>query len=139
MIRDFTYVDDIVEGIIRVIDHPAEPDPTWNGDDPNPATSRAPYRVYNIGNNQPVKLLRYIEVIEQCLGVKAKLEMMPMQPGDVPATTADVSALERAVGYTPSTPIEVGIARFVEWYRAYYGIPGPAKLPLRGESGSGLP
>jgi UDP-glucuronate 4-epimerase len=126
MIRDFTYVDDIVEGIVRVIDTPAEPDPTWSGDAPNPATSYAPYRVYNIGNNQPVQLLRYIEVLEQCLGVKAQLELLPMQPGDVPATTADVAALERATGYTPSTTVEVGIARFVEWYRAYYGIPGPA-------------
>src|SRR5947208_3440687 len=116
MIRDFTYVDDIVEGIVRVIDHPAEPDPAWNGDDPNPATSYAPYRVFNIGNNQPVQLLRYIEVIEQNLGLTAKLDMMPMQAGDVPATTADVSALERAVGYAPSTPIEVGVARFVAWY-----------------------
>jgi UDP-glucuronate 4-epimerase len=125
MIRDFTYVDDIVEGIVRVIDHPAEPDPTWSGDAPNPATSYAPYRVYNIGNNQPVQLLRYIEVLERCLGVKAQLELLPMQPGDVPATTADVIALERAVGYTPSTPVEVGIARFVDWYREYYGIARP--------------
>src|SRR4051794_5246609 len=131
MIRDFTYVDDIVEGIVRVIDHPAQPDPTWNGDDPNPATSYAPYRVFNIGNNRPIQLLRYIEVIEQTLGVKAKLEMMPMQAGDVPATTADVSALERAVGYTPSTPIEVGVARFVEWYREYYGIPAGVPVPAR--------
>jgi len=131
MIRDFTYVDDIVEGIVRVIDHPAEPDPAWNGDDPNPATSYAPYRVFNIGNNQPVQLLRYIEVIEQSLGLKAKLEMMPMQAGDVPATTADVSALERAVGYAPSTPIEVGVARFVEWYRDYYGIPAGVSIPAR--------
>ena len=131
MIRDFTYVDDIVEGIVRVIDHPAEPDPTWSGDDPNPATSYAPYRVFNIGNNRPIQLLRYIEVIEQCLGVKAKLQMMPMQAGDVPATTADVSALERAVGYTPSTPIEVGVARFVEWYREYYGVPAGVPVPAR--------
>jgi UDP-glucuronate 4-epimerase len=131
MIRDFTYVDDIVEGIVRVIDHPAEPDPNWSGDDPNPATSYAPYRVFNIGNNRPIQLLRYIEVIEQCLGVKAKLEMMPMQAGDVPATTADVSALERAVGYTPSTPIEVGVARFVEWYREYYGVPAGVPVPAR--------
>jgi len=131
MIRDFTYVDDIVEGIVRVIDHPAQPDPTWNGDDPNPATSYAPYRVFNIGNNRPIQLLRYIEVIEQTLGVKATLEMMPMQAGDVPATTADVSALERAVGYTPSTPIEVGVARFVEWYREYYGVPAGVPVPAR--------
>jgi UDP-glucuronate 4-epimerase len=131
MVRDFTYVDDIVEGIVRVIDHPAEPDPAWNGDDPNPATSYAPYRVFNIGNSQPVQLLRYIEVIEQNLGLKAKLEMMPMQAGDVPATTADVSALERAVGYAPSTPIEVGVARFVAWYREYYGIPAGVSIPAR--------
>jgi UDP-glucuronate 4-epimerase len=131
MIRDFTYVDDIVEGIVRVIDHPAQPDPTWNGDDPNPATSYAPYRVFNIGNNRPVQLMRYIEVIEQNLGVKATLEMMPMQAGDVPATTADVSALERAVGYTPSTPVEVGVARFVEWYRDYYGVPASIPVPAR--------
>ncbi len=124
MVRDFTYVDDIVEGVLRIIDRPATPDTAWSGDAPDPATSYAPYRVYNIGNNRPVKLMRYIEVIEQCLGIKAILEMLPMQPGDVPATTADVSALERAVGYRPATTIETGVARFVEWYREYYGQTG---------------
>ena len=120
MIRDFTYVDDIVEGIVRVIDRPAAPDPGWSGDAPDPATSYAPYRVYNIGNNRPVKLLRYIEVLEQCLGIKAKVEFLPKPPGDVVATVADVSALERAVGYRPSTPIEVGVPRFVDWYQEHY-------------------
>jgi UDP-glucuronate 4-epimerase len=120
MIRDFTYVDDIVEGIMRVIDRPAAPDPTWNGDSPNPATSYAPYRIYNIGNNRPIKLTRYIEVLEQCLGIKAELELLPKPPGDVVATVADVSALERDVGYRPSTTIEIGVARFVDWYRQHY-------------------
>ena len=122
MVRDFTYVDDIVEGIVRVIDHPAAGDAGWRGDAPDPATSHAPYRVFNIGNNQPVQLLRYIEVLERCLGIKAQLELLPMQAGDVPATTADVSALEQAVGYRPATPVEVGVARFVEWYRDYYRV-----------------
>ncbi|HEY8251675.1 MAG TPA: NAD-dependent epimerase [Burkholderiales bacterium] len=122
MVRDFTYVDDIVEGLVRVIDHPAAPNPSWRAEAPDPATSRAPYRIYNIGNNQPVKLLRYIEVLEQALGKKAVLDLQPMQKGDVPATMADVSALEKAVGYRPGTPVEVGIPRFVEWYRSYYKV-----------------
>ena len=122
MVRDFTYVDDIVEGVVRVIDHAAAADPAWQGDAPDPAASYAPYRVYNIGNNRPEKLLRYIEVLEQCLGVKAYLELLPMQAGDVQATMADTGALEAAVGYRPSTPIETGIARFVEWYRDYYRV-----------------
>ncbi len=122
MVRDFTYIDDIVEGIARVIDQPAAPDPGWKPETPAPASSRAPYRVYNIGNNQPVKLMRYIEVLEQCLGRKAVLDLLPMQPGDVPATTADVSALAKAVGFAPSTPVETGVARFVKWYRDYYRI-----------------
>lgn len=122
MIRDFTYIDDIVEGIVRVIDQPAAPDPEWSGDAPDPATSYAPYRIYNIGNNRPVRLMRYIEVLEQCLGKKATLDLLPMQPGDVPATTADVSALETAVGFRPDTPVERGIARFVEWHQAYYKV-----------------
>jgi len=121
MVRDFTYVDDIVEGVLRVIDSPPAPDPAWRGDAPDPATSYAPYRVFNIGNNQPVKLMRYIEVLEQCLGRKAVLDLLPMQPGDVPATYADTSALEAAVGFRPATAVETGIARFVEWYRSYYG------------------
>jgi UDP-glucuronate 4-epimerase len=120
MVRDFTYVDDIVEGIVRVIGQPAAPEPSWRGDRPDPATSYAPWRVFNIGNSQPVKLMRYIEVLEQCLGRKAILELLPMQPGDVPATTANVSDLERAVGFRPHTPVEEGVARFVSWYRDYY-------------------
>jgi len=120
MIRDLTYVDDIVEGVARVIDILPAPDPAWRGDAPDPATSYAPYRVYNIGNNQPVKLMRYIQVLEECLGKKAVLDLLPMQAGDVPATYADTSALEAAVGFRPATPIETGIARFVEWYRGYY-------------------
>ena len=122
MVRDFTYVDDIVEGIVRVIDRPPRPNAAWRGDTPDPATSRAPYRVFNIGNNRPVKLMRYIEVLEKSLGRKAVLDLQPMQKGDVPATMADVSALEEAVGYRPATPIEVGIPRFVEWYRSYYKV-----------------
>jgi UDP-glucuronate 4-epimerase len=122
MIRDFTYVDDIVEGVVRVVDKIAAPDPAWAGDAPDPATSYAPWRVYNIGNNNPVKLMRYIEVLEQCLGRKAKLELMPMQPGDVPATYANTDALDLAIGFKPATSIEVGIAKFVEWHKKYYNI-----------------
>lgn len=122
MVRDFTYVDDIVEGVLRVIDHPAAPNPSWRPEFPDPATSQAPYRIYNIGGSRPVKLLRYIEVLEKALGKKAVLDLQPMQKGDVPATVADASALEQAVDYRPSTPVEVGIPRFVEWYRSYYKI-----------------
>ena len=122
MVRDFTYVDDIVEGVIRVIDSPARPDGSWSGEAPNPARSKAPYRIYNIGNNKPVQLMRYIEVLEKALGRKAELEMMPMQPGDVPATMADVSELEAELGYRPATPVEVGVPKFVEWYRSYYKV-----------------
>jgi UDP-glucuronate 4-epimerase len=122
MVRDFTYVDDIVEGVVRVLDRPAQPDPAWTALAPTPSSSNAPYRIYNIGNSQPVKLMRYIEVLEQCLGKKAKLELLPLQAGDVPATIADVSRLEAAVGFKPAMPIEAGIGRFVEWYRAYYRV-----------------
>jgi UDP-glucuronate 4-epimerase len=122
MVRDFTYVEDIVEGIVRVIDRPAQPDPAWDGAAPDPARSQAPYRIYNIGNNRPVQLMRYIEVLEQCLGKKARFEMLPMQPGDVPATMADVSALQAETGYRPGTTVEEGVPRFVEWYRSYYRI-----------------
>jgi UDP-glucuronate 4-epimerase len=122
MVRDFTYVDDIVEGVVRVLDRPAAPDPSWDGRQPDPASSRAPYRVFNIGNNRPVNLMRYIEVLERCLGRKAVIEMLPMQPGDVPATTADVSALEESVGFRPRTPVEEGVAKFVAWYTDYYAI-----------------
>jgi UDP-glucuronate 4-epimerase len=120
MIRDFTYIDDIVEGVVRVLDTPAQPDGSWSADHPDPARSRAPYRVFNIGNNRPVQLLDYIAALERCLGKKAKMELLPMQPGDVISTQADVSDLEAAVGFHPDTPIEEGIRRFVEWYRDYY-------------------
>jgi UDP-glucuronate 4-epimerase len=122
MRRDFTYVDDIVEGIVRLIDHPAQPNPNWTGDKPDPGTSRAPYRVYNIGNNQPVELMRLITTLEKCLGKTAQKNMLPMQPGDVPATYADVDDLIRDVGFKPATSIEDGIARFVEWYRSYHKV-----------------
>lgn len=120
--RDFTYVDDIAEGVVRALDRVAAPDPSWDSDDPDPARSAAPFRLYNIGNSQPVELLRYIEVLENCLGRKAEKNLLPMQPGDVPDTYADVDDLMSEVGYRPSTPIEVGVARFVEWYLDYYGI-----------------
>ena len=120
MVRDFTYVDDIVEGVIRTLDKPAAPAAGWSGERPDPATSYAPWRIFNIGNNQPVKLMRYIEVLEQCLGKKARLDLLPMQAGDVRATFADVSELQQAVGYKPQTPIEVGVRRFTEWYQSYY-------------------
>ena len=122
MTRDFTYIDDVVEGIVRVLDQPAKPDPGFDPQDPTPSSSRAPYRVFNIGNNNPVNLMRYIEVLEKCLGKKAKLELLPMQPGDVPATIADVSNLQEAVDFRPNTPVEEGVARFVEWYRSYYKV-----------------
>lgn len=153
MVRDFTYIDDIVEGVIRVMDRPARPDPDWPrrasraaagvldlmsasrkpGDDgsgqeitndqfPDPATSAAPYRLFNIGNNRPIELMHYVRVLEHCLGRKANLELLPMQAGDVPVTDADVSELAEAVGYRPATTVETGIARFVEWYRSYYGV-----------------
>lgn len=122
MIRDFTYIDDIVEGVVRVIDRLPEPDPRWSGDDPDPARSRAPYRIFNIGNNKPVHLMHCIEVLERCLERKAKLDLLPMQPGDVPSTMADVSELEAAVGFRPCTSIEDGIARFIDWYKEYYAI-----------------
>jgi UDP-glucuronate 4-epimerase len=120
--RDFTYIDDIVEGVVRVMARPAQPNDAWSGDRPDPASSRAPWRVYNIGNSQPVELMRYIEVIEECLGAKAEKNLLPMQPGDVPDTYADVDALTAEVDYKPETPIEVGVAAFIEWYRDYYGV-----------------
>ena len=120
--RDFTYIDDIVEGVVRTLDKVPAPDPAFDPLAPNPGTSSAPYRVYNIGNNQPVKLARYIEVIEECTGRKAEKILLPLQPGDVPDTYADVEELTRDTGYTPSTPIETGIAQFVAWYRNYYRV-----------------
>jgi UDP-glucuronate 4-epimerase len=120
--RDFTYIDDIVEGVIRVLDQIPEPNPDWSGDEPDSATSSAPYRLYNIGNNQPVELLRYIEVLEQALGMEAKKNLLPLQPGDVPDTYADVQDLVNAVGYKPDTPVELGVQRFVNWYRDFYRV-----------------
>lgn len=118
--RDFTYIDDIVEGVIRSSDQPATANPAWNGAQPDPATSAAPFRVFNIGNNAPVNLNIYIETLEETLGKKAIRELLPMQPGDIPDTFADVSALHQATGYKPSTSVREGIAQFVDWYRTYY-------------------
>jgi UDP-glucuronate 4-epimerase len=120
--RDFTYIDDIVEGVVRVMSRVPEGNDAWTGDSPDPASSKAPWKVYNIGNNQPVELMRYIEVIEECVGKTAEKNMLPMQPGDVPDTYADVDALIEDVGYKPDTPIEVGVKRFVDWYREFYGV-----------------
>ncbi len=120
--RDFTYIDDIVEGVIRVLDRIPEPNPEWSSDKPDSATSNAPYQLYNIGNNQPVELMHYIKVLEDCLGKKAEMNMLPLQPGDVPATYADVSDLIRDVNYKPDMSVEQGIANFVEWYRRYFKI-----------------
>lgn len=120
MRRDFTYIDDIVEGVIRVLDKSPEPNPDWCGESPDPGTSYAPYKIYNIGNNNPVELMRFIEVLEDCLGQKAKKNMLPLQPGDVPATYADVDDLIRDVGFKPETSVEDGIKHFVDWYRGYY-------------------
>ena len=120
MERDFTYIDDIVEGVVRVTLNTATANPNWNPATPDPSTSVAPYRLYNIGNNNSVSLMRFIECIEQALGKKAIMEMLPLQPGDVPATCANVDDLVRDVGFQPGTPLETGIARFIDWYREYY-------------------
>lgn len=120
--RDFTYVDDIVEGVIRVLDRPARPDSTWSGAKPDAGTSMAPWRVYNIGNNSPVELMDYIAALEKALGKKADMEMLPLQPGDVPDTYADVSDLVEQFDYKPGTPVEQGIANFVAWYRSYFNL-----------------
>jgi UDP-glucuronate 4-epimerase len=120
--RDFTYIDDIVEGVIRTLDHVATPDPDYDPLHPNPGTSSAPYRLYNIGNSNPVQLFRYIEVLEQCLGRKAEQNLLPLQPGDVPDTSAEVTELMTDTGYKPDTSVEEGVKRFVEWYRDYYGV-----------------
>lgn len=118
--RDFTYIDDIVEGILRILDNIALPNPDWSGAEPDSGTSKAPWRVYNIGNQSPVELLDYIETLEKCLGKTAEKELLPLQPGDVPDTYADVEALVEDVGYKPDTTIELGIAKFVSWYNSYY-------------------
>jgi UDP-glucuronate 4-epimerase len=121
MKRDFTYIDDIVEGVVRLIPRPAAPNPAWRSDEPDAATSPAPYRLYNIGNHSPVELSRFIAIIEECLGKKAVKRLLPLQAGDVPMSFADVADLTRDVGFAPATPIEVGIRRFIDWYRGYYG------------------
>ena len=120
--RDFTYIDDIVEGVLRTLDHVATPNQDWDPAVPDPATSRAPYRIYNIGNNKPVELMHYIEVIEKCLGKQAEKILLPLQPGDVPDTYADVQALIDDTGYRPDTPVEVGVERFVDWYLDFYNV-----------------
>jgi len=120
--RDFTYIDDIVEGVVRTLDHTAAPNKAWDAADPDPGTSSAPYRIYNIGNQEPVELMRYIEVIEKCVGRKAEMNLLPMQPGDVPDTWADTEDLMHDVGYRPSTPVEIGVRRFVDWYREFYEV-----------------
>ncbi len=122
MKRDFTYVDDIVEGVVRVSDHVPTGNSEWSGATPDPASSRAPYRVYNIGNNQPVELMYFIETLEKALGKTAEKNFLPMQTADVPETFADVADLIQDVGFSPSTPIETGIANFVAWYRSHYGV-----------------
>ena len=119
--RSFTYVDDIIEGVMRTLDQPSAPNPEWDGMAPDPASSNVPYRIFNIGNEQPVELLRYIEVLEQCLGRKATMEMLPLQAGDVPDTEADVSELIGRMGYQPTVSVEEGVSKFVGWYQGYYG------------------
>jgi UDP-glucuronate 4-epimerase len=121
MQRDFTYIDDIAEGVVRVLDRPAAPDPAFVKDRPDPATSWAPWRVYNIGNHQPVELMAYIEALEEALGRQAEKKFLPLQDGDVPATYADTAELHAATGFAPATPVREGVRRFVEWYRGYYG------------------
>ncbi len=120
MVRDFTYVDDIVEGLTRVVQTPAKPNPAWNAHDPECDSSSAPFRIYNIGNNAPVKLMEYINAAEEALGIVAKKDFLPIQPGDVPSTCADVTSLMEDMGYKPDTPVKEGVARFIEWYREYY-------------------
>ncbi len=122
MIRDFTYIDDIVEGLVRVIEHPPSGNPAWDASMPDPATSKAPYKIYNIGNQNPVKLMDFIEAIEQNLGTTAQKELLPIQPGDVAATYADVSDLVENLDYKPATPVRFGIEQFIKWYRSYYGV-----------------
>ncbi|MGB5728325.1 MAG: NAD-dependent epimerase/dehydratase family protein, partial [Thiogranum sp.] len=120
--RDFTYIDDIVEGVIRILDRVPEANPDWSGEHPDSASSTAPYALYNIGNNQPVELMHYIEVLEDCLGMKAEKNLLPLQPGDVPDTYADVQDLVRDVGYKPDMSVQQGVANFVAWYRDYYKV-----------------
>ena len=120
--RDFTYIDDIVEGIVRTLDKPATANPDWDSANPDPASSAAPYRLYNIGSNNPVNLSRYIEVLEETLGIEAKKNLLGLQPGDVPDTFANVDDLIQDMDYQPSTTVETGIANFVRWYKDYYKV-----------------
>jgi len=122
MKRDFTYVDDIVEGVVRVLDKIPEPNPNWSGDSPDPSSSYAPFRLYNIGNSRPIELLHFIQVLEDCLGIKAEKVFLPLQSGEVCVTYADVDSLIKDVGFQPSTPLDIGVKRFVNWYRVYYQI-----------------
>jgi UDP-glucuronate 4-epimerase len=122
MKRDFTYIDDVVDGVFRLTDHLPIPDPGWNAKLPDPGTSTAPYRIYNIGNNKPVPLMHLVAVLEKCLGIEAKKEFLPMQPGDVRETYADIDDLAREVGFRPRTDIEQGVARFVDWYKEFYRV-----------------
>jgi UDP-glucuronate 4-epimerase len=122
MQRDFTYIDDIVEGVVRVIDHPPAGNPDWTGKEPDPSCSKAPYKVYNIGNSSPVQLMDFIEAIERALGKTAQKNMLPIQPGDVPATWADVSDLVEDLDYQPATPIQEGVDRFIAWYKDFYHV-----------------
>ena len=121
--RDFTYVDDVVECVLRATDNVAQPDARWTSDEPNPATSNAPFRILNVGNSRPVRLGEYVEALERALGRRAEKVLAPLQPGDVPETYADVTTLDDSIGYTPGTPVDVGVAKFVEWYLAFYGVP----------------
>jgi UDP-glucuronate 4-epimerase len=123
--RDFTYIDDIAEAVVRALGHVAQPNPNWSSEAPDPGSSRVPFRLYNVGNHQPVQLMRYIEIIEGYLGRKAQMNLLPLQPGDVPETFADIGDLEREVGYRPSVSVEVGVQRFVDWFCDYYGYPHP--------------
>ena len=122
LVRDYTYIDDVVEAIVRILDRPARPNPAWMSEEPDPATSRSPFRIYNVGNSTPIILDKYVSVLESCLGRQAIRQLLPEQPGDVPETLANVTDLFDEVGFRPSTPIETGIARFVEWYQNYYNI-----------------
>lgn len=121
--RDFTYIDDIVEGVVRTVDHPALPNPNWSSDTPEPSSSSAPYRLYNIGNNQAVELMDFIRCLERAIGKTARMNMLPMQPGDVHRTYADIDSLIADIGFQPRTKLEDGIQRFVDWFREYYGLP----------------
>lgn len=131
MVRDFTYIDDIVQGVVRLIDKPATPDPAWSAQEPDPATSNVPYRIFNIGNSQPISLMAYIEALEMALGLVAVKNYLPMQAGDVPATSADTEELNRWIGFKPNTPVQAGVRRFADWYRSYYqvGMDGASGRP----------